>query len=333
MRSKLLACIFICLPILCMAQNKMDNQGRRQGDWVKVDKNNRKIYEGTFVDGYEVGTFTYYYGDGSVRMKNMFSDKGRYCRHEAYSKNGKLMATGFYNQKNKDSIWHIYNEKGNLMKTDTYKMGTKTGKSMLFSEHGDTLEIQYWNDNKKHGYWYRKTKSGYITGNYVNDLLNGAYAEYVNKKTATQGNYSDGLKNGLWKFWNGNNLEIIEKWNYGALRDRKVLVYAGKPEMISIDDIAYFYPKGQTTVIIKMNGETLTTHEEVQSLYNKIGDEYFVTLDKERQLIGAYRCIKGFSKDEQGNEIVNLSPNPGFTLYPDENCKKLIQSVTREGME
>ena len=52
------------------AQNQIDKQGRRQGHWVRTDKDGSKIFEGDFVDGLETGVFTYYYGNGTVRMRN-----------------------------------------------------------------------------------------------------------------------------------------------------------------------------------------------------------------------------------------------------------------------
>ena len=108
MKLKIIVLIIFMLPLLAVAQNQIDKQGRRQGPWTKVDKNNRKIYEGTFKDDHETGTFIYYYPSGAVRMKNNFTPDGRYCSHEVYSEKGHLLATGFYNQKNRDSVWHIY---------------------------------------------------------------------------------------------------------------------------------------------------------------------------------------------------------------------------------
>ena len=321
------------VPLMGVAQNMMDSQGRRQGKWVKMDKNNRKIYEGTFKDGLEIGTFTYYYSDGTVRMKNTFLVDGKFCSHEAYDKNGKLMATGFYNQKNRDSVWNIYNAEGKLLKSETYKMGTKTGKSVLFSSTGDTIEIQYWNDNKKHGYWYRKVLNGYLTGNYANNLLDGKYAEYRNNKVVSEGNYSQGLRDGQWKFYDGNNLEVVEKWSNGNLHDRKVLIYTEQPQMISTDEIAYFYPKGRNTIVITMDGTTMVDQENSHKLFEKVGEENFVILNNEKQLVAAYRCIVGFEKDEDGKEYVELSPKLSFNLYPDDNCRKLVESILRQGLE
>lgn len=333
MRTRIITTLLAILPLIAMSQNMMDSQGRRQGKWVKTDKNNRKVYEGTFKDGLEVGTFTYYYSDGTVRMKNTFLVDGKYCSHEAYDKNGKLMAKGFYNQKNRDSIWNIYNAKGKLLKSETYKMGTKTGKSVLFSTNGDTIEIQYWNDNKKHGRWYRKVLNGYLEGNYANNLLDGPFAEYRNNKVVAEGRYSEGLRNGQWKHYDGNNLEVVEKWNNGNLIDRKVLIYSEKPQMISTDEIAYFYPKGKKTVVITMDGTTIMDEENSHKLFEKVGEENFVTLNKEKQLVAAYRCIMGFETDADGKEYVNLSPKLSFNLYPDDDCRKLVESILRQGME
>lgn len=333
MKTKILTTLLAILPLMAMSQNMMDSQGRRQGKWVKTDKNNRKVYEGTFKDGLEVGTFTYYYSDGTVRIKNTFLVDGKYCSHEAYDKNGKLMAKGFYNQKNRDSVWNIYNAESKLLKSETYKMGTKTGKSVLFSTNGDTIEIQYWNDNKKHGRWYRKVLNGYLEGNYANNLLDGPFAEYRNGKVAAEGHYSEGLRNGQWKHYDGNNLEIVEKWNNGNLIDRKVLIYSEKPQMISTDEIAYFYPKGKKTIVITMDGTTIVDEENSHKLFEKVGEDNFVTLNKEKQLVAAYRCIMGFEKDADGKEYVNLSPKLSFNLYPDDDCRKLVESILRQGME
>ena len=333
MKRKIILAFIALLPLSLLAQNMMDSQGRRQGKWVKVDKNNRKVYEGTFKDGLETGVFTYYYGDGSVRMKNTFIKDGVYCKHEAYDKNGNIMVLGYYNQKNRDSVWTIYNEKGNVLKIETYKMGAKNGKSVLFSATGDTVEIQYWNDDKKHGYWYRKIPNGYLEGNYENNLLNGKFAEYVNGKVVTEGMYSKGLRADQWKYWRSNNLEKVERWADGNLRSRKVLIYSDKPQMMDIANIAYFYPKGQKTVVITKQGETIMDNEVSDLLFERLGNEFFVTLNKEKKLAAAYDCIKGFDVDEEGKQYVSLEPALSFKLYPDEDCRKLVQSIIREGLE
>ena len=87
-RTALLVAMLL-LAFGCEAQNMIDREGRRQGHWIKTDKDGSKIYEGDFVDGHESGVFTYYYPGGTVRMRNSFSADGSRCSHEAYDEQGR----------------------------------------------------------------------------------------------------------------------------------------------------------------------------------------------------------------------------------------------------
>ena len=86
MKIKIVLLALLCAATLCQAQNKIDNQGRRQGHWIKTDKDGSRIFEGTFVDGKETGEFKYFYPDGTLKIRNTFTIPGRYCRHEAYGR-------------------------------------------------------------------------------------------------------------------------------------------------------------------------------------------------------------------------------------------------------
>ena len=82
MRYRLLFVVLLAAASICQAQNQTDNQGRKQGHWVKTDKQGAVIYEGDFVDDKETGTFTYFYPDGSVRIRNQYTVPGKVCNHE-----------------------------------------------------------------------------------------------------------------------------------------------------------------------------------------------------------------------------------------------------------
>ena len=95
----ILAAMVLLTSTAAVAQNKVDKQGRKQGHWVRVDKDGSKIYEGDFKDGLETGTFTYYYHDGTVRIRNTYIEPGTVCQHEAYDEQGRLLAKGTYNRR------------------------------------------------------------------------------------------------------------------------------------------------------------------------------------------------------------------------------------------
>lgn len=336
MKLRIIVLIMSLLPLLAVAQNQIDQQGRRQGPWVKVDKNNRKIYEGTFKDDHETGVFTYYYPNGAVRMKNTFTPDGKYCSHEVYSEKGHLLATGFYNQKNRDSVWHIYNEDGALVKINRYRMGVKWGTFYSFSPEGDTLEIFTWKDNKRHGYARRVTRDGYVEMHYADGLLHGPMAEYANGKRIKEGQFENALRVGEWKRWMRGTLSVKETWRDGMLIERKVLVLStDMPRFISTKEIAYFYKSGNTnTVIILRNGRQMSSNEDFDSFSEKIGTENFAIVDRKNRVVTATDCIKGFSKDPEGRTILELTPQSRFNIFVDEkkdaDLIKMVEYLLQE---
>ena len=50
MKYKIIAFALLMMGFACQAQNQIDKEGRRQGRWVKTDKQGTTIYEGTFTD-------------------------------------------------------------------------------------------------------------------------------------------------------------------------------------------------------------------------------------------------------------------------------------------
>ena len=52
-----LAAAMMLTAASAVAQNQVDKQGRRQGHWIRTDKDGSKIFEGDFKDGLETGVF------------------------------------------------------------------------------------------------------------------------------------------------------------------------------------------------------------------------------------------------------------------------------------
>ena len=57
--------------------NRTDEQGLKQGYWIKLDEEGMLKYEGTFKDNNPTGNFIYYYPDGVVRARSTFYDDGK----------------------------------------------------------------------------------------------------------------------------------------------------------------------------------------------------------------------------------------------------------------
>jgi antitoxin component YwqK of YwqJK toxin-antitoxin module len=327
----LLAAALVLTSLSASAQNTVDKQGRRQGHWIRTEKNGVKIYEGDFIDGLETGTFTYYYADGTVRIRNTYSEPGKRCTHEAYDEKGHLMATGEYNQRNRDGLWKFYAEDGRLVKEASYKMGVKDGRHVVYEQNGDTAEISTWTDNRRNGRWWRRLgKNGYITATYVNGGIEGHLMEYDDNGILTRDClYTEGLRNGQSLYYEHGNLTVREDWTHGVMVDRVILLPCLGPIYESIHNIVCMAAKGQyNTVVVLKDSTQLNVHAQPDIIFNRAGNELFSLVNRKSRVMVAVDAIQGIGKDNEGRDILLLEPQPEFAIFPDEDGLKLVKTLS-----
>ncbi len=313
------------------AQNEIDKKGLKQGPWMRVDKNGAKIYEGTFSDGKETGTFIYYYPNGAVRLRNTYTTPGKYCKHEAFDENGNLLATGYYDQKNRDGRWQFFNEQGKLVKEASYRMGIKQGTHIIYNSMGDTAEVTTWSDNRRNGRWWKRVgKQGYITGTYANGGLEGRLLEYNDAgEMIRDGHYKYGDKQGSYRFLEHNTVTIDETWEAGRLVERKILLKTPQNQYVSTHSIAYIVPRGQKCTVWLMDGSSLKCEESADAVAARVGLEDFVSVDKDHRIQANTACIQGLTTDAEGRTILDLNPRPAFDIFPSEEGIKMVKSLQR----
>ncbi|MBR1517552.1 MAG: hypothetical protein IJ620_05360, partial [Bacteroidales bacterium] len=321
--------LLMAVGITMQAQNTIDKQGRKQGHWIKVDKDGSKIFEGDFKDGREVGTFRYFYPDGTLRMLNEFDASGLRCRHEAYDEKGRIIAKGFFNQKNRDGEWRFFAEDGRLVKIANYRMGIREGMQVIFNATGDTAEVSNWLDNHRHGRWWRRIgKQGYITGTYKHGGLHGDVKEYNDaQQMVSHGQYRDGLRHGFYRYYEEGVLSVEEQWKEDNLQSRKIRIMTPEAQMISMYDIAYLMPKGQKKVLLyTVDGRSIDTYEPADNLYYRLGNEHFFLANKKNRTMVSMDCVRGIIREggEDGGTYLDLDPKPNFKIYPDEDCIKAV---------
>lgn len=325
----LMAAMTLLTTTTAVAQNQVDKQGRKQGHWVRVDKDGSKIYEGDFKDGLETGTFTYYYHDGTVRIRNTYTVPGTVCQHEAYDEQGRLLAKGTYNRRNRDGRWQFFNEEGRLLKETDYKMGVKHGRHVVYTHIGDTAEVAGWDNNHRHGRWWKRIgKTGYITGTYVHGGLEGRVVEYDDAGLMVRdGHYKNGLKHGSYKYFENNKLTVDETWNNGTLVDRRILLLTPQEEYVSVFDIVCLAPQGKAkTVVVMKDGSKKIGHESSEVVYDRLGNGLFDYASRKGRVLVAREHVQGIGKDSEGRDILLLEPQPDFPIYPDEDGQKMVRS-------
>jgi antitoxin component YwqK of YwqJK toxin-antitoxin module len=214
----------ICLPVVAFAQdapNKKDAAGKKQGHWIKLDENKKKVYDGNFTNDIPTGTFTYYYPTGEVKAVTVFSKNGTIARTKMYTVGGKIMGEGKYVNEKKDSLWKFYDEDGGLLSEESYVNGLKDGKSKVYYMSGNLAEERTWKMGVLDGPRANYFESGQIKykGQYVKGKVEGKVTFYhLTGKVDAEGMYVNDLKNGPWKYYNEDgSLKRTDTYSYGTL--------------------------------------------------------------------------------------------------------------------
>lgn len=232
---KIIALLSFSLSILQVqaqtAPNKTDAAGKKQGHWIKLDENKKKIYDGNFVNDVPTGKFTYYYPEGDVKAVTVFSSGGHIARTQLFALGGKMMGEGKYVDEKKDSLWKFYDTEGKLISDENYVKGVKNGSCKVYYANGQVSEDKLWKDGKLNGPCKKYFESGQIkyTGQYINDKVEGAVVYYhPNGKVNASGVYKNDLKDGDWNYYKEDgSLERTDKYANGHLTstDKEIITH------------------------------------------------------------------------------------------------------------
>lgn len=200
--------------------NKLDEKGRRQGEWKRVDQQGKTIFIGSFKDDKPIGIFKYYDTDSRLMTVSNFAADSKSCRSKHYTPSGKKEAEGKYvntapGKWVKDSIWRFYNGGEILVSEDTYVKGVLEGVSKTYyPESGKVLRERMYKGGKANGtsieYFMDGTKKSEAT--YVNDKMEGKAIFYnAGGGMSVLGLYKNDFKEGVWIYYNSNGTEKMRQ--------------------------------------------------------------------------------------------------------------------------
>lgn len=186
-----------------IAENKIDVQGKKDGNWRKLDSLGKVQYEGQFRHGVPYGEFRYYYDTGKTRTISQITDDGSSSKTINFHPNGMKMAEGNYVRKLKEGEWTYYDEQGVMISKETYVAGKKNGLASTYYNDGKLLEEKHFEAGVEVGPWKQFFTDGVIktTAVYIAGKIEGqATFYYPDGKVLARGNYIHGLKDGVWVF-------------------------------------------------------------------------------------------------------------------------------------
>jgi antitoxin component YwqK of YwqJK toxin-antitoxin module len=188
------------------SQNSTDQDGLKQGKWVKKYDYGGIRYEGQFKDDKPVGEFRYYHKNGNLKATTLYIASGDSAITTSYHKNGNKMAEGVYYKQRKEGKWLYYSDiDGALISEENYEKGQLHGKVITFyPDSGKPAEIIECVHGKREGPLRKYFPEGSIMteGTYVNDSLDGKFTLYWSDgKIQVSGAYDNGIQSGEWTYF------------------------------------------------------------------------------------------------------------------------------------
>jgi len=210
--NKLIKNLIIAVSILLFvtevkaqdAPNITDSLGMKQGHWIKYE-NQKKIYDGNFVNSIPEGKFIYFSETGTPKAITIFSQNGKVAYTQHLNSVGKIIGEGKYVNQQKDSLWKFYNDEGKLLSIEIYLNGVKNGSCKVYYTNGQLSEDKTWVNGFTDGSYTTYFENGEIKskGQSIQDKLEGKTTFYYpSGKLGVEGYYKNDFKDGSWKYYN-----------------------------------------------------------------------------------------------------------------------------------
>ncbi len=198
--------LVISASTICQTGTKInltDQNGLKQGPWIKKYPNNNILYEGFFADDHPVGEFKRYYEDKIIKSILIYSSDGREATASIFHSNGYIASKGKYLNQQKVGKWQFFSEifNGYLIVEEEYSNNIKNGTSITYFTDSTIAEKVNYVNNIKQGEWVKYYPDGKVClkSNYLNGKVNGKFeAWHENGAIQFSGQYKNDLRNGPW---------------------------------------------------------------------------------------------------------------------------------------
>jgi antitoxin component YwqK of YwqJK toxin-antitoxin module len=246
--------IVLLVILFAVFQNSLFSQEKEFKQYFH--ENGKVSSEGMLLNGLPEGMWINYYPNGTVKSTGSRKNHELDSLWVFYSPEG-IKTTAFtYLNGAKTGEATIYDKEGNISEIVKYENNVKQGEALYFFKTGELSKRVFFEKGKEQGEAFEYGKDGRIITLLKYDFgfikreekinrfdlegrRQGLWIEFhKNGATAVEGNYNNGLKNGVFKnFDRDGNLLSLEKYENGLLVE--------DAEEIKVLDIqSTFYPDG-----------------------------------------------------------------------------------------
>ncbi len=234
MNFRIIAIIsMLALPVTAACQagsdiNKTDQQGRKQGHWIKKYSSGRIQYEGEFKDDHPVGEFKRYFENNKLKSVLIYTSDGNEADATIYHPNGFISSKGRYINQLKEGKWKFYSAsvEGYLINEEEYKGNLRNGPSVKYYPDSTVAERLAYINDKREGEWLQYHTNGkmFLRSFYSGDMLNGKFEVWFEDGTVEfSGFYKNNRREGTWLLYNQDGT-LMYKLDYvdGVTNDRQI---------------------------------------------------------------------------------------------------------------
>ena len=192
--------------------------------------------EGTLVNGKPEGFWKTFYPSGQLKSAGNRKEFKLDSTWNFYSENGLLQKSIDYRNDQRNGIERLYDAEGHLQEEYAYENNIKKGKARWYYDTGELKKSSQYENNKEEGKATEYDRNGriitlltYRNGFvYTEERINrydeqgkrtGVWRDlYENGSLQMEGNWSVGMKNGVFKFYNRKGeLEKLERYENDVL--------------------------------------------------------------------------------------------------------------------
>lgn len=208
--------------------NVSDQQGRKQGHWIKRYPNETIMYDAYFKDNHPIGEFKRYFDNQTLKSVLIFSDDGRKADATIYHPNGYISSKGVYIDQMKEGKWQFFSSyiDGYRLAEESYSKNLRNGLSLKFYPDSTIAEKLSYINYVKEGEWIKYYPSGnmWLKSNYNNGKINGKFEIWFeNGSIEFSGQYKNDSREGQWIIYkNDGTIKYKVEYLEGITKDRQM---------------------------------------------------------------------------------------------------------------
>lgn len=182
----------------------VDSMRHKIGIWTEFHNSGEFRAKGLYANDNKIGEWIFYYPNKQIEQKGKYDKKGRaQGEWKWFYENGALMREEIYVNNLRDGLMTEYTEDGKIITKGEYIEDLQEGTWMY--ETSEYKEIGKYVNDKPDSLWksyYLPKEKLRFEGKFLNGDADGLHTWYYeNGKKMIQGNYSGGMKQKDWKYY------------------------------------------------------------------------------------------------------------------------------------